>query len=190
MNRAPVFVLTLFTVLAGATASAQQNPSDRPLLLDGHQNTRIGQSPNISAKNTRTMGQRSLFRECVYTAEVGRKHLDELTQAVRHSRPETDEVRQHLTEVRGAVTQMLEDHHRFILDLTEEQWNAAKSPIAELERLRATINTQLEGIDAELKMPAPDSKVLTRYTKKTGQLFRQWREEHRKMGAALGMKDL
>jgi chromosome segregation ATPase len=147
-------------------------------------------SASQAAEATRTMAQRSSFRECVYAAEHGRKHLDELTTAVRHSRPETDKVRQHLTEVRGAVTEMLEDHRRFILDLTEEQWSAAKSSITELEQLRATINTQLEGIDAELRMPVPDSKVLARYTEKTGRMLRQWQEQHRKMGAALGMKDL
>jgi chromosome segregation ATPase len=136
------------------------------------------------------MEQRSLFRKCVYAAQLGRKHLDELANVVRHSHPETGNVRQHLTEVRGAVTEMLEDHHRFILDLTEDQWNAAKSSITELEQQRATINAQLEGIDAELKMPAPDSQILSRYAKKTGRLLRQWQEQHRKMGAALGMKDM
>jgi hypothetical protein len=136
------------------------------------------------------MAQRSSFFECVYEAEHGRKHLDELTNDVRHSRPETDKVRQHLKEVRGAVTAMLEDHRGFILDLTEEQANAAKSSITELEQLRATINAQLDGFDHELNMPAPDSKVLARYTKKTGRMLRQWQEQHRKMGAALGMKDL
>jgi hypothetical protein len=75
------------------------------------------------------MEQRSLFRECVYAAELGRKHLDELANVVRHSRPEAGKVSQHLTEVRGAVTEMLEDHHRFILDLTEEQWMLPRGPL-------------------------------------------------------------
>jgi hypothetical protein len=190
MNRLTFLAPTLVILLAAVAAFAQGNPSDSPLLPYAYQDTRVGQSSNLSVKNTKTLEQRNFFRECVYKAELGRQHLDELANDVKHSRLETDKVRQHLTEVRGSVTAMLDDHHRFILDLTEEQWNAAKSSITELEQLRATINTQLEGIDAELMMPAPDSKVLTRYTKKTGQLLRQWQEQHRKMGAALGMKDL
>jgi chromosome segregation ATPase len=177
-------VLILTAILAiGATPFS--------LAYSGQESDRDpGSSVRQAAEPTRTMEQRSLFRECVYAAELGREHLDELANVVRHSRPEAGKVSQHLTEVRGAVTEMLEDHHRFILDLTEEQWNAAQRSITELEQLRAAINTQLEGIDAELRMPVPDSKVLARYTKKTGRRLRQWQEQHRKMGAALGMKDL
>jgi len=190
MNSLTRLAPTSVTLLAAVASFAQGNPSDSPLTLYSYQNTRVGQSSNLSAKNTRTLEQRNSFRECVYKAELGREHLDELANDIKHSRLETDKVRQHLTEVRGAVTQMLEDHHHFILELNAEQWNAAKSSITELEQLRATINTQLEGIDDELKMPAPNSKVLTRYIKKTVELLRQWQEQHRKMGAALGMKDL
>lgn len=93
----------------------------------------------------------------------------------------------HLREVRSALDSMFEDHRRLLYGLTEEQWTAAKDPITALEKLRASIQTQLQGIDLELQMPTPDSKVLIRYEKKLRALLKEWRKQHRKMATTLGV---
>lgn len=94
-----------------------------------------------------------------------------------------------LRKVRNAVVSMLEDHRRFIGILTEEQWTAAKDSITRLEQLRAVINTQLEGFDEELRMPAPESKVLIRYEGKANRALQEWQKQHRTIGTILGIKN-
>ena len=179
MNRNVLIVIAILAIGAAPLAfgHSQQAPNTAPV-ASGHQASPSG-----------SMEQRSLFRKCVDSAEHARRHLEEVGGILRH-RPETDKVRPHLTEVRGAVTDMLEDHHRFVLNLNEEQRTAVENPTTTLEQLGATINAQLEGLEQGLSMPKPDAKVLARYVKKTDRLLREWQEQHRKMSALLGMKDL
>lgn len=143
-----------------------------------------GQSPS----RLTTMAQRSLLRHCFYTAELAGKHTDELLKSATHGRPNPDQIRQHLREVRGAVDSMFEDHKRFLYSLSEEQWGSAKEPITALEQIRASVQVQIEGIELELQMPTPDSKVFARYGKQMKALLQDWRQQHRKMGAAIGVK--
>lgn len=80
----------------------------------------------------------------------------------------------------------ISEHHRRLLDaLSEEQWTAAKDPITRLEQLRARIQAQVEGIDLELQMPAPDSQHFIRYVKRMRALLQDWQKQYRKMGAAV-----
>lgn len=146
-----------------------------------------GQVPDQSQPATRNMVQRSLFRECELTAQQARRHLDELARGVRQGHSQASEVQPHLAEVRGSVSAMLEDHRRFLKNLTEQQWTTGKGSITKLEMLRASLNSDLEGMDIELKMPAPDPKVLMRYVKKTDRALREWKKEHRSLGAAAGI---
>ncbi len=83
---------------------------------------------------------------------------------------------------------MFEDHKRFLYSLSEEQWASAKGPITALEQIRIGVRVQLDGIELELQMPTPDSKVFARYGKKMKALLQDWRKQHRKMGAAIGIK--
>lgn len=134
------------------------------------------------------MEQRSLLRHCLYTAELAQKHVAELRSGVTDRRFKLNDFQRHLAEVREAVQSMLELHKRFIGNLSEEQWTTAKGKITTLEALRGSIEAQLQGIDYELQMPTPDSKVLARYGKKLEALLQDWRKQHRKMGAAVGIK--
>ncbi len=134
------------------------------------------------------MAQRSLLRHCLYTADVTRQHTDELLKSTTHGRPDPDQIQQHLREVRSAVDSMFEDHKRFLYSLSEEQWASAKGPITALEQIRIGVRVQLDGIELELQMPTPDSKVFARYGKKMKALLQDWRKQHRKMGAAIGIK--
>lgn len=137
-----------------------------------------------------TVAQRSAFRHCLYTSDLARKHLKELAGAVRRRGSHPDEVRQHLEEVRVAVSAMLEDHHRFISNLTEDQWTKAKETITKLEQLHATINAQLQGFDYELAMPTSDLKVLEKYTKRTDRALQEWRKQHRRIGDEIGLRGI
>ena len=131
--------------------------------------------------------QRSLLRHCRNMAELARNHTSELLRGATHGRSSLETMQPHLREVRSALDSMFEDHRRLLYGLTEEQWTAAKDPITALEKLRASIQTQLQGIDLELQMPTPDSKVLIRYEKKLRALLKEWRKQHRKMATTLGV---
>lgn len=145
-------------------------------------------SQSRSPSRLTTMAQRSLLRHCFYTAEVAGKHTDELLKSTTHGQPNPDQIQQHLREVRGAVDSMVEDHKRLLNSLSEEQWRSAKEPITALEQIRIGVQVQIEGIGLELQMPRPDSKVFARYGKKMKALLQNWRQQHRKMGAAIGIK--
>lgn len=153
------------------------------------QDTRTGQSANPAARNATRTKQSGLFIQCGNAVELARKHLHALGRAVTHSPVRANEIQRDLREVQSAVSSMLDDHHRFIYMLTEEQWNSTKDSIARLEQLRAPISAQLEGFDDELQMPAPDAKILTRYVKKTDRSLQEWQKQHRSMGATLGLRN-
>jgi hypothetical protein len=186
MNK-KMLVLIALLLVGGSRVLAYSSQKGRP---DGYLYALPVQSPGQPVKPAPGMEQRSLFRHCIYTAELARKHLDELVRTVTRSPTQANEVQQHLREVRNAVSSMLEDHHRFLGMLTEEQWTTAKDAITRLEQLRATINAQLKGFDDELRMPEPDSKILARYAKRTEKALQEWQKQHRKVGAAIGMRDL
>lgn len=131
--------------------------------------------------------QRSLLRHCMYTAELAQNQMQELVRSATRGRLNAVEIQQHLKEVRTAADSMFEDHRRFLYSLSEEQWAAAKDPLTKLEQLRASIQAQLDGIDLELQMPNPDSKVVARYGKRMRALLQDWRKQHRKMSAAIGL---
>lgn len=114
--------------------------------------------------------------------------MREFLRSATHRRVNSDEIQQHLREVRSATDSMFEDHRRFLYSLTEEQWAAAKDPITATEQLRASIQAQVQGIDLELQMPTPDVKVLARYGRKVQTLLEDWRKQHRKMAALAGIR--
>ncbi len=169
MNRK---TLILTAVLAACTQSASASP----------------QSQGQSATRLTAMAQRSLLRHCLYSAELVRNHMRELLRSATHRRVNPDEIQQHLREVRSATDSMFEDHRRFLYNLTEEQWAAAKDTITAVEQLRASIQVQVQGIDLELQMPTPDAKVLVRYGRKMQTLLEDWRKQHRKMAALTGIR--
>src|SRR5579883_2905459 len=84
--------------------------------------------------------------------------------------------------------ELVRNHMRFLYNLTEEQWAAAKDTITAVEQLRASIQVQVQGIDLELQMPTPDAKVLVRYGRKMQTLLEDWRKQHRKMAALTGIR--
>jgi Mg2+/Co2+ transporter CorC len=135
----------------------------------------------------REQEQRSLLQHCRSMAELARDHTSELLRGATRGRSNLETMQPHLREVRSALDSMLEDHRRLLYSVTEEQWTAAKDPITALERLRGSIQTQIQGIDLELQMPAPDSKVLIRYEKKLRALLKEWRRQHRRMAASIGV---
>lgn len=141
----------------------------------------------ISTRLT-TSEQRNFLRHCRYTAELARNHARELLSSNARGQLDRDVTRRHLSEVKAAMDRMFEDHKGLLYGLTEEQWAAAKEPITALERLRASIQVQLEGMDLELQMPTPDPKVLANYGKKLGPLLEDWQKQHSKMAAAMGIK--
>ena len=183
MNRKSIIMMTLLTVVAISSLAYGRAP-------------RLNVSPDFFAfgmdhqlgTEMTAMAQRSQLRECIYKADLARKHAEEFTRSATHSRLQLVEVQAHLKEVQLAVAMMLEDHSRFIANLTEKQWTAAKEPITRLEFLRATINAQLQGIDYELQMPAPQPKVLVRYSKKIDKDLKEWQKLHKQIGRAMGME--
>ena len=185
MNR-KMLILTALLIVGGSRVSAYSGQSGAPY---GYLQALPVQSPGQPATAGSGMEQRSLFRDCIHTAEHARMHLDELLRSAARRPTQADKVQWHLREVRTAVTSMLEDHRRFLYMLTEEQWNSTQDSITRLQHLRATISAQLEGFDDELRMPSPDSRVLVRYAKKTKRALQEWQKRHRKMGATLGMRD-
>jgi hypothetical protein len=177
-------VLILAAVVALSTHSA---------VADSNRET--GQSSSVSPaaqvqppRQLPSTEQGSLLRHCLSLAKTARRHTDELTRSATHGRHNLNQFQQHLGEVRSAVDSMVEDHDRLVYGLTEEQWRSAKEPITALERIRTSVQVQLEGIDLELQMPTPDSKVLTRYTNELEALLQDWQKQDRKMGTAIGIK--
>ena len=157
-------------------------------LVGASENSSSPVSPQDEAaakERIRQQEEQSLLRHCRNMADVARGHTGEFLRSLSHGRANLDAMQPHLREVRSAVDSMLEDHRRLLNGLTEEQWTAAIHPITSLEKLRASLRTQLEGIDLELQMPAPDAKVLIRYGKKLRALLEDWRKQHRKMAAAI-----
>ena len=140
--------------------------------------------PSTAAKSAL---QRNLFNECELLADHSQRHLDELGRDVHRGHPQANEIHPRLTELRGSVMEMLEDHSRFLRTLTEQQWAISKDALTTLEMLRATLTADLEGMDMELKMPAPNAKILLRYIRKTDRALREWNKEHQSMGVAVGM---
>lgn len=146
-----------------------------------------GRSQSKGPTPANNIVQRRLFHDCEYAAEQSKKHLDELARGVRQGHSQANEVQPHLAALRSSVTEMLEDHWQLLRHLTEQQWAAGRNPLTKLEMLRATLNSDLEGMDMELRMPIPDPRILTRYVNKTDRALREWKKEHQSMGVAVGM---
>ena len=160
-------------------------------LIAGHGNFRSSSSSPTHHQSPTwptTIEQRNLFRHCLYTSELARQHTDDLLKSTTRRRDNLEEIQRHLGNIRSAVDSMLEDHKRFRYGLSENQWKSAKEPITALERLGTSLRVQLEGIDLELKMPQPDPRVLARYGRKIRVLLQDWQKQHRRMGAAIGIK--
>ncbi len=88
----------------------------------GYASAELPKSEHRPAANLRaTFDQRSLYRECIYTAELAEKHMEEFVSNVNRGRFEPQELGQHTTEIRGAVDRMLQDHGTFIRSLNEQQ---------------------------------------------------------------------
>ena len=85
------------------------------------------------------------------------------------------------------VEKMLQVHDRFLKSLTEEQWDRSKDEIAELERLRAALHAQLQGMYYELQMPKPQANVLANYAKNIDEDLANWQKLQRKIGTAIGI---
>jgi hypothetical protein len=184
MHKKEIVLIALLIVLAqGLAYSSGRRVSEH------YQDTRTGQSSNPAARNATRTKQSGLFIQCGNAVELARKHLHELGRAVTHSPVRANEIQRHLRESQSAVSSMLDDHHRFVYTLTEEQWNTTNDSITVLEQLRAAISARLEGFDDELQMPTPDAKVLTRYVKKTDRLLQEWQKQHRSMGGVLGIRN-
>lgn len=132
--------------------------------------------------------QRRLYGQCLSLAEVARKRGQAFLASVRRGHFESDEVRQHLKKVSLAVEKMLQVHDRFLKSLTEEQWNRGEAEITELERLRAALHAQLQGMDYELQMPKPQANVLANYAKNIDEDLANWRTLYRKIGAVTGIE--
>lgn len=146
------------------------------------------QSQNQISTRLTTSEQRNFLRHCRYTAELARNHTHELLSSTVSGRLDRDVTRRHLSEAKAAIDRMFEDHKGLLYGLTEEQWAAAKEPITALERLRASIQVQLEGMELELQMPTPDPRVFAKYGKKLGASLEDWQRQHSKMAAAMGIK--
>lgn len=131
--------------------------------------------------------QRSLYRECLLTADFAKKHMEEFVGNLNRGRWKQDEIQQHLREIRVAVDRMVEDHDIFIKSLNEQQWDASKDWIAKLELLRAQTTAKLQGIDLELQMPTPQPKVLSRYGTTVEKQLKEWQNLHRQVAAAVGI---
>lgn len=153
----------------------------------GSSNAASSQSQSQLSTRLTTEERRNLIRHCLYTSELAGNHTKELVRTATHGRLNPDEVQRHLREIRSAVDEMFDDHKRLLYSLTDAQWTAAKQRITALEQFRAAIQVQIEGIDLELQMPTPDPKVIARYGKKMGTLLQDWRRQHRKMAAAIGV---
>ncbi len=170
-------VLILAAVLSAHAAWANSSEGDR------HSNSSLPPSQNQSPTRLTATEQRRLLHSCLDEAELARNRAAGLLRNATQGWVTRDELQQHFSEVRSAVDSMSEYHRRFLYTLTEEQWTAAKDPITRLEQFRASIQAQLEGIDLELQMPAPDSQHLIRYVKRMRALLQDWRKQYRKMSA-------
>lgn len=147
----------------------------------------LAQSQNQNSTRPATTERRNLPRHCRYT-DLARNHMRELLNSTTNGQLDHDKTRQHLSAVKADVDRMFEDHKNLLYSLSEGQWTAAKEPITALERLRASIQVQLEGMDLELQMPTPDAKVFAKYGKKLGASLEDWRKQHNNMSAATGIK--
>ena len=132
--------------------------------------------------------QRSLYRECLLTADFAQKHMEEFVGNVKRGSWNQDEIQLRLREIRVAVDRMVQDHGTFIKSLNEQQWNASKDWIAKLEMLRAETTAKLQGIDLELQMATPQSKLLTKYGKTIEKQLKEWQKLHRKVAAVTGIE--
>ena len=136
----------------------------------------------------RSAEQPTLYRRCVYSAEVSREREQALSAILRRGHFNSYGVRQHIKETSAAVEEMLEVHGRFLDSLTEKQWTVAKDAITKLEWLRASIHAQLRGIDYELQMPKQEIPVLANYSKTLDKDLAQWQELYRKLGRTLKLR--
>jgi hypothetical protein len=114
--------------------------------------------------------------------------MDEFVGNVKRGTWKQEEIQLHLREIRVAVDRMVQDHDIFIKSLNEQQWNASKDWIAKLELLRAETTAKLQGIDLELQMPTPQSKVLTKYGNTVEKQLKEWQKLHRKVAAVTGIE--
>lgn len=182
-NRAPFLAAAL---LVGLT---QLPPAYSRALRTAHATAEFQISEQQpGADLTRRFEQRSLYRECLLTADFAQKHMDEFVGNVKRGAWKQDEIQLHLREIRVAVDRMVQDHDIFIKSLNEQQWNASKDRIAKLEMLRAETTAKLQGIDLELQMPTPQSKVLTKYGNTVEKQLKEWQKLHRKVAAVTGIE--
>jgi hypothetical protein len=131
--------------------------------------------------------QHSLLSYCGIMAEQAQKQMRELIGSASPGTVKVVEIQQHLKEVHFAVNSMFEDHKRLLDSLSEDQWRDSKAEITKLEMLRIDIQTYLQGIELELQLPSPDSKVFKRYSTKMKTALQRWRKQHHKMTADIGI---
>jgi hypothetical protein len=178
MKRKALLLTAVLAARAGWSNSARGS---------AHFNLTSPQSQDQSLTGPTAAEQSRLVRHSLHTERLAETCAAKLLRSANQDRVDYNELQQRLSQVRSSLNVMSKDHKRFLYTLTEGQWTAAKEPIARLERLRASIQAQLEGIDLELQMPSPDSRNLVRDGKRVRGLLRDWREQYRKMTAAAGI---
>ncbi len=142
----------------------------------------------VADLTTARLEQLTLYRQCLVTGDFAKQHMEEFVGNVKRGRWNQDQIQRHLREIRVALDRMVEDHDIFIRSLNGQQWDASKDWIAKLELLHAETTAKLQGIDLELQMPTPQSKVLTRYGRTVEKQLKEWQNLHRKIAAIVGIK--
>lgn len=133
--------------------------------------------------------QRILHRECVSKASAARKRAQAFSKTAMRVYFEPNKVRQPLSELSSAIEETLRVHDRFLKTLSERQWHRSEGDIAKLETLKAAVHAKLDGIDLELRMPKPDSKILVRYARRIDRDLNDWEKLYRKIGYSEGSGD-
>ena len=130
-----------------------------------------------------TEEQRQQFNEYAKFAETMRSQFEAIASAKEDAKAEY--LRSEKDQAQSALEALDRSYQTFTTGLADEQRDAVKKQLSQMDKARAELASNLKELDGELARPTLDAKRISDYGKKLQKAIGKWENNQRKVGAML-----
>jgi hypothetical protein len=135
-----------------------------------------------------TTQQRDQYRACDQSLDRVRTHAGNMAKVQTRNFDAGAARRQH-NQLREQIQNMQQNHERMMTGLGNEQQGAVQERTRNMQQIQERVNNQLQEMDQELAKPSPNGKAVAQQARSIEREMKDWQNEHRRMGDALGLND-
>ena len=151
----------------------------------GHGSSGMGDMQRQMALQA-TSEQREMLQQCNKAADGFRVGAERIGQDFS-SKKDPEALRSQLQDTQSQFEAMQQSHKALLASLNHEQHKATKGQVGKLQKLESSLDANLKTLDGELAGPAPNPGRVNKSLKKLQNDTQEWRKQHSKIAAELGM---